>query len=71
MLNKTNSPVRHLPVLNSIGELNDLLIGDIPLYKNKKNSVLIMAGGQGKRLRPYTQDCPKPMIKVNDYQHWK
>ena len=25
-----------------------------------------MAGGQGKRLRPYTQDCPKPMIKVND-----
>ena len=24
-----------------------------------------MAGGKGKRLRPYTLDCPKPMLKVD------
>ena len=24
-----------------------------------------MAGGKGKRLLPYTQDCPKPMIPIN------
>ena len=25
-----------------------------------------MAGGKGKRLRPFTENCPKPMLKVND-----
>ena len=24
-----------------------------------------MAGGKGKRLMPYTLDCPKPMISIN------
>lgn len=26
---------------------------------------LILAGGKGERLRPYTQDRPKPMVEVN------
>ena len=34
--------------------------------KNEKTSVLIMAGGFGKRLMPYTLETPKPMLKVND-----
>lgn len=29
------------------------------------NPVFIMAGGFGKRLKPYTNFCPKPMLKVN------
>ncbi len=28
--------------------------------------VVIMAGGRGMRLRPYTDETPKPMLKVND-----
>ena len=28
------------------------------------NPVVIMAGGPGKRLRPLTQNCQKPMIRV-------
>lgn len=28
------------------------------------NSVVIMAGGQGARLRPLTDSCPKPMMKI-------
>jgi dTDP-glucose pyrophosphorylase len=27
--------------------------------------MVIMAGGKGSRLRPYTEDCPKPMLEVN------
>lgn len=65
-LNKSQSPVRHLPVIDDFGKLQDLLVGNVNLMRNKNNSVLIMAGGQGKRLRPYTNQCPKPMIKVNE-----
>lgn len=28
------------------------------------NTVIIMAGGKGMRLRPMTEDCPKPMLLV-------
>lgn len=31
-----------------------------------ENWVVIMAGGQGTRLRPFTNDCPKPMMKIGD-----
>ena len=30
------------------------------------NPVFIMAGGFGTRLRPFTDDCPKPMLKVGN-----
>lgn len=29
-------------------------------------SVIIMAGGRGERLRPYTDDVPKPMLKIGE-----
>jgi dTDP-glucose pyrophosphorylase len=29
------------------------------------NAVVIMAGGKGERLRPLTQDRPKPMVEIN------
>ena len=32
----------------------------------RDNLVVIMAGGRGMRLRPLTEDCPKPMLKVGD-----
>ncbi len=38
------------------------LIG--PVYRD--NAVFLMAGGFGTRLRPLTDDCPKPMLKLGD-----
>ena len=34
--------------------------------KTRENLMIIMAGGIGKRLRPYTDNCPKPMILVHN-----
>lgn len=30
----------------------------------RPNPIVIMAGGFGKRLRPYTENCPKPMLPI-------
>ncbi|EGV27981.1 Nucleotidyl transferase [Thiorhodococcus drewsii AZ1] len=59
--------IRQIPVLDSAGRLVqvfflDELIRPVIL----PNSVVIMAGGEGKRLRPMTQNCPKPMLRVGD-----
>lgn len=35
-------------------------------HSKYQNPVFIMAGGFGMRLRPLTDNCPKPMLKVGD-----
>lgn len=32
----------------------------------RSNAMIIMAGGFGTRLRPYTENCPKPMLLVHN-----
>lgn len=34
--------------------------------QHKDNPVFLMAGGFGSRLRPLTQNCPKPLLQVGD-----
>jgi dTDP-glucose pyrophosphorylase len=33
--------------------------------RQRPNLMVIMAGGQGSRLRPHTENCPKPLLKVD------
>ena len=35
-------------------------------FKKYQNPVFIMAGGFGSRLKPLTDNCPKPMLRVGD-----
>lgn len=62
-----NRQILQLPIVDGEGRvvglesLHDLL--NKPLHDNP---VFLMAGGFGTRLRPLTNDCPKPMLKVGD-----
>lgn len=59
--------LRHIPVLDTQGRVVDLkLLTDMIEPKVKPNPVVLMAGGLGTRLRPLTQDFPKPMLKIGD-----
>jgi dTDP-glucose pyrophosphorylase len=63
-LNKIKNKIRYLPVLNKKNKIIKIL--DLQYLKNLKheNSVIIFAGGVGKRLRPFTKKIPKPMLKI-------
>ncbi len=57
--------ISYVPVLDNNDKLVDLLsFNNIKEKKSSEVSVIIMAGGKGTRLKPYTDNCPKPMIKV-------
>jgi dTDP-glucose pyrophosphorylase/predicted transcriptional regulator len=56
-----------VPVLNCDKQIIDLkTLGEIFEENKKENPVLLMAGGFGKRLRPLTNDIPKPLLTVAD-----
>jgi NDP-sugar pyrophosphorylase family protein len=57
--------VTHLPLVDQDGKLAGLFI-DQPDERGagRDNTVVIMAGGVGLRLRPLTENTPKPMLPV-------
>lgn len=59
--------IDHLPLINHEGICKSVYIKDELIFGKKQNniSVLLMAGGFGKRLMPLTKDIPKPMLPVN------
>jgi dTDP-glucose pyrophosphorylase len=57
--------VHQIPVVDRQGRVVRLeSIDDVIGPEERSNLVVVMAGGLGTRLRPITEDCPKPMVEV-------
>ncbi|WP_338303276.1 nucleotidyltransferase family protein [Erythrobacter sp. Dej080120_24] len=57
--------VQQVPVVDSSGRVAGLHLWDeLDTPPAHDYPMVIMAGGKGTRLRPYTEDCPKPMLPV-------
>jgi dTDP-glucose pyrophosphorylase len=62
-----------IPVVDDKGKLSDILLWET-VFKNDKNRqnekldvpVVIMAGGKGTRLEPFTKVLPKPLVPIHD-----
>jgi dTDP-glucose pyrophosphorylase len=57
--------IRQLPVVDSRHRVVGLHLWDeLHAPSRRANLMVIMSGGLGTRLRPFTEDCPKPMLPV-------
>lgn len=58
--------IHQLPIVDAERRVVGLHLWDELLTPAKReNLMLIMAGGKGIRLRPHTENCPKPMLLVS------
>ncbi len=67
--------VRKIMLANKIQQIPEVdennCVVDLHIWDDLDSSILtdvamvIMAGGKGERLRPYTESCPKPMLLVH------
>ena len=63
--------IKAVPVVDDTNQVIDLLLMEDFLdvgeeYAPKSNPVVIMAGGKGTRLDPFTRILPKPLIPIGD-----
>jgi dTDP-glucose pyrophosphorylase len=60
--------ILQIPIVNKDSKVVGLHVWDEfeDSITNKPNKMIIMAGGFGTRLRPHTEDCPKPMLLVHN-----
>jgi len=57
--------IHQLPVVDERRRVVGLhLWSDLITPSQRSNQMVIMAGGEGSRLRPQTINCPKPLLKV-------
>jgi dTDP-glucose pyrophosphorylase len=59
--------IQQIPVVDDQRRVVGLHLWDqITTHQARPNMMVIMAGGKGTRLRPHTENCPKPMLLVGD-----
>ncbi len=59
--------IHQIPLVNSEGQVVGIeVLDDLLEPEARPNSVVLMAGGLGTRLRPLTEDCPKPLLEVGN-----
>lgn len=57
--------IHQLPVVDEGRHIVGLhLLDELMIPRQRDNLMVIMAGGQGTRLRPHTENCPKPLLPV-------
>lgn len=59
--------INHLPIVGAGKKIMGLHLWSTAFAPAPyENTMVIMAGGFGKRLRPYTENCPKPLLPIGD-----
>ena len=59
--------IGQVPIIDNDRKVLDLFVVDyVPFKKQHENHVVLMVGGLGTRLRPLTENTPKPMLEVGD-----
>lgn len=56
--------LKQVPVVDGDGRLTGLHVLRLPQLEEHDNWVVLMVGGQGQRLRPFTDVLPKPLLPV-------
>ncbi len=63
----TANGIRHIPIVDAGGRVIDIaLLTDLVKPADLGIAALVMAGGEGRRLRPLTDGTPKPLLSVGD-----
>ena len=61
--------ISQIPIISADYDLIGLEVAEDLLPNSSKflvpNYALLMAGGRGSRLKPITNDCPKPLLPIN------
>jgi dTDP-glucose pyrophosphorylase len=57
--------IHQIPIIDERRRVVGLHVWDeLVVPRQRPNIMVIMAGGQGERLRPHTETCPKPLLPV-------
>jgi len=57
--------ITQLPILGVDGTVESIfLLNELSADRPLDNTVILMAGGEGNRLKPLTDSCPKPMLPI-------